>query len=813
MNISHKWLKQYIKLTLPPEVLEDRLSMLGLEIESVTRPGSRYAGFVVGEVTTVSPHPNADRLTICQVDIGEEVVQIVCGAPNVAEGQKVAVGLQGATVPRNQHDPQGEPFQLSRATIRGVESHGMICSEYELDLGKDKDGILVLDPQAKVGTPLASYLGMDDVIYDVEITPNRPDWLSHFGVAREIGVLTGKPPSLPRVSLREARESITRYLSVRVEDKTNCMRFAARLIRGVKIGASPVWLQHALRSVGLRPRNNVVDVTNYVMLECGQPLHAFDYALLRGAAIVVRRTRGGEFTTLDERTHQLPADAVMVCDAEREISIAGIMGGRNSEISEQTVDVVLESANWNPSSIRRTARALGITSDASQRFERGADPNAVPYAIDRAAQLILECAGGELMKGWIDVYPKKVRERRIPLRTERVNAVLGTSLPEKEIALMLSRLGLRKASGTRGAPVYIVPTFRVDLEREIDLIEEVARVYGYDRIEVRTASRMELARAQGKTSPRVNVGNALVGLGYREALCDSLVDARRAALGGRTTVTVLNPKNSEAACLRTSLIPGLLDAVARNQSFGNTDLRLFEIGRVFWKAHNATHVIVEDFAEEERLAMVITGAALPLQWGVSRREVDIFDLKGDLQMLTNMLSLDKTTFISYSTHETLAEKPVAIEINGVYAGYFGSIRDEVLKMFGIERPVFVADIALAAVGGKRTRRYTSLPRYPKVRRDVALVVNGDVEAGAVEQAIRRGASALLTGVELFDVYTGPNVPQGKKSLAYVLELQSQDQTLTEDQIEAEMRRIVLNVERETGAALRGQLHVSMEQQQ
>ncbi|MEK9137677.1 MAG: phenylalanine--tRNA ligase subunit beta, partial [Bacteroidota bacterium] len=471
MRILQSWLQQYIKFKLNPEELAEKLGMLGLEVEGIERLGEKYEGFVVGRVVEVSKHPNADKLSVCMVVVGEAKLQVVCGAPNVASGQKVAVGRVGATVPRNQHDPEGRPFVLSNVKIRGVESFGMICSEYELDLGKDAEGIMVLDSSARVGETLAEYLGLNDVALDIEVTPNRPDWLNHYGVAREIGVIVKKKASLPVPKIKESKTPIRKCLKVKVVDKANCFRFAARVVRGVKIGPSPLWLQNALRNVGMRPRNNVVDITNYVMLECGQPLHAFDYALLKGNAIVVRQTRGeGKFTTLDGKEHQLPAEAVMVCDADREVSIAGIMGGANSEISENTVDVVLESACWNPANIRKTSKALGIGTDASQRFERGTDPDGVWYALQRTTQLVHEIAGGEVLKGTIDVVSRRIRSREVPLRTDRINSILGTSLSTAEVVKLLGLLGIMPETKKGGSVSFKVPTHRVDIEREIDLV-------------------------------------------------------------------------------------------------------------------------------------------------------------------------------------------------------------------------------------------------------------------------------------------------------------------------------------------------------
>ncbi len=609
MKVLHSWLRKYTPVRLSPDALTERLTMLGLEFESVERLGDRYEGFVVGRVLTCERHPAADSLSMCAVDVGTETLQVVCGAPNVAAGQRVAVGRVGAVVPRGQKD--GTPFTLGAVTIRGIESHGMICSEYELGLGKDADGIMVLPPGAVPGRPLADALELRDVVYDVEVTPNRPDWLSHIGVAREIAVLTGRGARLPAVTLRESGEPIRRHLSVRVDDTVNCPRFAARMIRGVRIGPSPPWLQNALRNVGLRPRNSVVDITNYVMLECGHPLHAFDHALLKGGSIVVRQAPAGTlFATLDGKKHTLPEGAVMVCDAEREVSIAGIMGGENSEISDATTDVVLEAAYWNPSSIRRTAKALGISTDASQRFERGADPNGVEYALDRAAALVVRLAGGKLLKGRIDVYPKKIRAGRVRLRTDRVNALLGTSLKRADIAKILALLEIPTVKRGAGELVCSIPTRRVDLTREVDLIEEVARVYGYDRIEEKKSAFVNFSRRGKLETVADRIRIYAVGAGFREAISNSMVDQRRAALTATPPVTLLNPLSQDMSYMRNSLVPGLLDAFAHNVSYGTEDVKLFEIGHIFGRSGLPGKSLVEGYQEDEQVAFLVSGQAL-----------------------------------------------------------------------------------------------------------------------------------------------------------------------------------------------------------
>ena len=803
MRILERWLKRYIDFSIGPDELAERLTMLGLEFESVQRLDARYNGFVVGEILTREKHPRADRLSVCTVGIGRETLQVVCGAPNVAVGQKVPVGLVGATVPRNQHDPSGAPFVLSRVSIRGVESSGMICSEAELDMGKDSGGILVLDREAKPGESLAAYFGFDDVAFDLEITPNRPDWLSHMGVAREIAVLTGKAPRLPQVKLKESAEPIGKHLSVSVENRESCPRFAARMIRGVTIGPSPRWLQNAIRNAGLRPRNNVVDVTNYVMYECGHPLHAFDHALLRGGRIIVRNARGGTpFTTLDGKTHSLPEGAVMVCDAEREVSIAGIMGGANSEISDGTVDIVIEAAYWKPSSIRSTAKALGITSDASQRFERGADPNGVRFALDRTAQLILEMAGGTLLKGVLDVYAEKIRERTVPLRVRRANDLLGTNLKKSEVVRHLALIGI-KQSGVKGdTPKFRVPTFRVDLEREIDLIEEVARVHGYDRIESRSTATVSYRQPFPVSSLTDILRETLVGRGFQEAITNSMQPLRKASLDGGAPVRILNPQNQDMAALRTSIVPGLLDAAARNQNAGNFDLRLFEIGHVFRVDDSPAPKLIENFLEQEKLCLVITGGSAPVHWSGGRRESDLFDLKGDIEFLLAKFALDKSRFISYSTSKGLTDNTLGIEIQGSYAGYLGTLTKEALREFGLERPVFIAEIEVGRLRRDATRLFVPLPRYPKVKRDVAFTVDAGIPVEHLEKTIRMSGTELLQSVELFDVYEGEQLPGGKKSVAFALEFMSLERTLTDVEIEAAVGRVVAGVEKAHGAALR-----------
>ena len=805
MRILHSWLQQYIDFKLKPEILAEKLGMLGLEIEHFERLDERYSGFVVGKVLSVAPHPNADRLSVCVVDVGDSRVQLVCGAPNVAAGQKVVVGNVGATVPKNQHDPSGKPFVLGKATIRGVESSGMICSEYELDLGKDAEGIMVLEGSAKVGQPVVRYFDLEDIAYDIEVTPNRPDWLSHYGVAREIGVILGRRPRLPSIKLKESRIPIRDHFAVKIEDKTNCLRFAARMIRGANVGPSPRWIQNALRNTGLRPINNIVDVTNYVMLECGQPLHAFDYDLLEGHRVIVRRAgRPIRFTTLDGKDRLLDPETVMVCDAKREVSIAGIMGGANSEINESTRDVVLESACWNPVSIRKTRRQIGVSTDASQRFERGTDIEGVWYALQRATQLIRETAGGEVLQGTLDAVSRPIRNNQIELRTDRVNEILGTSLRTTDILGFLHILGIDPSRRGRDRAKLRIPLFRVDLEREIDLIEEVARVYGYDNIGEKSTASIDFSQPLGKKDPADEVRQVLVGFGYHEALSYSLQEPKTAEMEGVVPVRLLNPRTSENSTLRTSLVPGLLGAVARNASFGTTDVRLFEIGKVYQVDQSGGRRLVENFAEQERVCLVLSGNRSPRHWSTAPEPADLFDLKGDVSDLLDKFALDKRRLICYSTSNRLAENTIAIDINGSYAGWLGTVAGDVLRDLGVEREVFVAEFSLESLGsGRKGDHFIPLPRYPGVKRDVSFVVDDSTTFEEVERVMRSESGSLVQSVELFDLYRGEHMLPGKKSLGFTLELMSRERTLTDNEIDQTVKNVVEAVQREIGAVLRG----------
>jgi len=811
MKVSLKWLEKYVDVHVPIEELASKLTMAGLEVESMDNLGQKYEKFLVAEVLEVKPHPNADKLTVCRVNTGKETLSIVCGAPNVASGQKVPVALVGATIPHDQHDPEGRPFTLEKALIRGVESNGMICSEFELGLGSDAQGIMVLDQDAPIGMPLARYLGLDDVILEIAVTPNRPDCLSHIGIAREVAALFGLKVKKPVIKLTESSEQTAAWASVEILDLENCPRYSARVVRDVRVEPSPKWLQDQLRAVGVRTVNNVVDITNFVLLELGHPLHAFDYDRLEGKKIVVRKAKEGEhFVTLDGKGRSLTSETLMICDAVRPVAIAGVMGGANTEISDSTRNILIESAYFSPRSIRRTSKRLGVSTDASQRFERGADPSITIAAVNRCAQLIQKVCGGVVLKGVIDIYPKKIFPKKVSLRFSRVNEILGTALSPKKVSTILTSLEFssikRTPSKTPKRVLIQVPTFRPDIEREIDLIEEVARIYGYENIETKMGTALKFASQPVPESLADRCRDVMIASGYRELVTNSLQKKSVASLSGQEFVEVQNPISEDMAALRTSLIPGMLEVIRHNIYHGTEDLRLFEIGNIFRRARAGERGrYFPEYLEQEVLGLAVTGRATPPGWDSKSREVDIYDLKGDIELLLGKIFLDKVKSIYYSTTNTLTELSVSIEINGSCVGFFGKISSSLRKLFDIERDVFAAELSLDVLRSVPRRKITfeSLPKYPPVSRDLAFVVDERTPVGEVEKAIRDSGGDLLKSIQLFDLYKGDQIPAGKKSCAFSLEFISLQRTLTDEEIDKTTRRIVEYVKRALGAELRG----------
>ncbi|MCX6120175.1 MAG: phenylalanine--tRNA ligase subunit beta [Ignavibacteriales bacterium] len=805
MKVSQIWLKQFVDFKFTPEQFTEKLTMLGLEVESYEDLAKKYENFIIGEVIERAKHPHADRLTICKVNIGDAIQEVVCGAPNVAAGQKVVVALIGAIIPHNQHDPEGKPFIIERVKIRGVESNGMICSELELGLGKDASGILVLDEKAKAGTSLANYFGQTDVVYEIGITPNRADCLSHIGVAREIGLLVNKKLKMPKIVLKESTASAWKFAEIEILDKEKCPRYSARVLRNIKIGPSPKWLQDLLTSVGVRPINNVVDVTNYVLMETGHPLHAFDYDTLTGHKIVVKTAQNGEkFITLDGKERTLTAETLMICDAEKPIAVAGVMGGANTEITDATTNILIESAYFDPRNIRRTSKYLGLSTEASYRFERGTDINITVLAANRAAQMIQELTSGELLKGALDAYPKKQKPLIVKARVSRINSIIGTSLKKAQIISLLKQIDLAATSSSKDEILVSVPSFRNDILEEIDIIEEVARVYGYNNIETKTRAAIDFSSNVRTDLLQDEIRDYLIGSGFNEVLAIGLQDEATMALAGKPLVKAINPVSAEMAALRTSLVPSALRIVKHNRNHGVKDLRLFEIGNIYLLNTDKGPDTLDAYHEDERLLLLLGGHTAPVSYGSTSRDVDMLDLKGEVAALLSKFCLDNYRFIYYDNQESLCEPCIGMKIDGADAGFVGRVRVQIADELGIEEAVFVCELKIRAIhdGWARDRKFSSLPKFPGVTRDLAFTIEAALPQKSVEDVIRKVGQPLCTNVVLFDMYSGQQTGSEKKSLAYALEFQSPDRTLTDREIDDALKKIIEAVQRQCNGVLR-----------
>ncbi len=797
MNVTLNWLKTYIDFDFSPDELAERLTMLGIEVESVKQPGAALQGVVVGKVDSIRPHPNADKLVLCKVDIGElDALQIVCGAPNVYEGMFAPVATIGTELPTG--------ITIKRAKLRGEESQGMLCSEKELDISDEASGLMELSSDLSIGTPLTEALGLDDVIFELEITPNRPDCLSMIGIAREIRAETGNNLKLPQVDLQEDEVDIQERTSVTIDAPELCPRYAARVIRGVKIGESPAWLKQRLESIGVGVINNIVDITNFVLMEYGQPLHAFDYHKLSENRIVVRRAaRGEQITTLDEEEHDLTPDMLVIADSEKPVALAGIMGGYDSEITEATCDVLLESANFQPSSVRATAKALGIHTEASYRFERGADPEAVIPALDRAAQLIAELAGGTICESIIDVYPGKKEPSHIQLRAERVNFILGTALETNEIEQILSRLGFDVEALLREENIYqiTVPSFRADITREIDLIEEIARVHGYDNIPT-TLPKGDIPIPVPNISVEVHkrTKHFLLGSGMMEAVNYSFnhpncFDKIRLAADNplRDALKLRNPLSPEMSILRTTLLPSLLDNAQHNHNHQINNIALFEMSTVFIQG-----------AEPARIAGILAGEIGGGVYKNPYRSPDFLDIKGTVEGILEVCGITDYTFKKTEEPTFHPGRNVEVLLEGRRIGILGEAHPEVLESYELPYKAYLFELDLEALADAAdfSKRFEPIPIYPSVLRDLAIVVDEDMQSDMPIEIIYSTGGELVESVRLFDVYVGDQVPKDKKSLAYTITYHSATETLTDKAVNDLHNKVVKRLNQELGAELR-----------
>lgn len=801
MKISLNWLRNYIDFDLPVEKLVDGLIHLGFDIESYENEGDKLKGFVIGKVIERKKHPNADKLSVCKVDIGiGELLNIVCGAPNVDAGQTVCVAQVGAII------PNGE-FELKKAKIRGEYSEGMICSEKEMNLGEDQSGIMVLEDRLPLGSPFAEYLGNNDIVLDIGVTPNRGDLLSHIGVAREVGVLAGNKVKIPEIKIKETKEKTSDYIGIEIENPDGCYRYCGRLVKNVNIKHSPEWMQKYLISAGLRPINNIVDITNFVMLECGQPLHAFDYDLIEGKKIIVKDAKDtSSFTTLDGKERNLREDILFICDTKKPVALAGIMGGENSEITEKTKNVFIESAYFDPVRTRKSSKFLGLQTDSSYRFERGIDIEKTPWACSRAAELIAEYGEGKITSGLIDEYPKHIELKSVGLRLSYLNKIIGLEFDKEQVKSLLARIDINFTEEKNDTLYFNIPSFRVDdLQREIDLIEEVARIYGYSNIPDSDYDTLyyDTREYDEKSTKFINeLRNYLVSRGFKEIITNTLVNDKKEMIFGSDSIHVLNPFSVDMNAVRTNLYLGALEAIKNNFNFKAPSLKLFEVGDVM-RYSEAEGTIIPGIEEDKRILLTLTGEYDLESVSQKTRPFDIFDLKGELQVFLEKLHIDNYKLNDYNYSEIFDFSSEYTLKNRVFASIF-KYNNKCLKIFDIEKDVYGCEIYLNVLseitGGYR--KYEEISKYPPVLRDLSLVFDKNIKVSDIEKQIFQSSDKLLKKLRLYDIYRIDNEKSEKTSYTFSLEFSSGEKTLTDDEVNRIQDKIVKDLKRKFNAELR-----------
>ena len=806
MKISYNWIKQFIKIDWQSEETAALLTDLGLEVEVVEKYQSvkgGLEGIVVGHVLTCVPHPDADRLKVTTVDLGDGTpVQIVCGASNVAAGQKVPVATIGTIL----YDKEGEAFTIKKGKIRGQESHGMICAEDEIGLGTSHDGIMVLDPSLQPGTPAATVFKIEnDEVFEIGLTPNRADAMSHLGTARDLraGMLqSGANVELITPSVSNFRvDKRTLKIDIDVKESKLVPRYCGVTISGITVKPSPAWLQNRLKSIGLNPKNNIVDVTNYVLHELGQPLHAFDAAKISGKVIVKTVPSGTKFTTLDDVERSLHEEDIMICDEKGPLCIAGVFGGKESGVSESTNAIFLESAYFNPVSVRKTAKRHQLNTDASFRFERGIDPSITEYALKRAALLIQEVAGGEITSDVIDVYPKKVEDFSVFLNFNKVAKIIGQEISKDIIKKILVSLDIKVNSVSDSGLGLTIPAYRVDVQREIDVIEEILRVYGYNNIKFSNKVNATVANSPRTEDYKIQnvVATQLNSQGFHEMMANSLTTANYVQLSEMLkeehNVTMLNPLSSDLATMRQSLLFSGLEAISYNINRKNTDLKLFEFGKTY-------HNYPSGYEEKKHLTLFLTGNRNQETWTTSQKPTDFFLFKGYVNAILGRLGIQKTQ--NEPLTSDVFSEGIAVSLGKDTIVEIGVVKKSIVKHFGIKQEVFYADFNWAAILKLISNKikFTEIPKYPEVRRDLALLIDQTITYESIYTIAKQTEKSLLKNIDLFDVYEGQNLPEGKKSYALSFSIQDSSKTLTDEQIDKIMNKLQKNFETELGAVLR-----------
>jgi len=808
MKISYNWLKQFLQVDWEENKTSELLTDLGLEVEGIETKESikgSLEGILVGEVLTCVQHPNADRLKITTVDLGTgDPVQIVCGAPNVAAGQKVPVATIGTTL----YDDKGVGFKIKKGKIRGEESHGMICAEDELGLGTSHDGILILNKKLKVGTPAAEVFNIEtDQVFEIGLTPNRADAMSHYGVARDFragliqhGInLELITPSVSDFHVEQRRLRI----DVEVENKDLAPRYCGISIVDVEVKDSPEWIQNRLKSIGITPKNNIVDITNYVLHELGQPLHAFDASKIKGNKVIVKTlAQGTKFTTLDEVERELHSEDIMICDAESNpLCIAGVFGGINSGVSEKTTSIFLESAYFNPVSIRKTAKRHALNTDASFRFERGIDINFTEYALKRAALLIEEYAGGKVASDVMDFYPEKIEDFQVFLSYESAFRLIGQEIDKETIKNILASLEIKISSETEGGLGLTIPSYRVDVQREADIIEEILRVYGYNNIKFSHKLNTSISFDSNKDISLENiVANQLTTLGFNETMANSLTKEEYSSfsenLKSEFNVTMLNPLSNDLKVMRQSLLFSGLESISYNLNRKNNSLKLYEFGKTY-------HKYEKGYQEDKHLTIFVSGARTKDTWTSLTQNSDFFYLKGIVMSILERIGV--TNIKTSPVKSDVFSEGIVLSLGKNKLVEFGVIKKKILKEFGIKQEVLFADFdwtSILSISGKKKIKVSMLPKFPSVKRDLALLLDQKITFKEIYDLAFQSERNLLKDVGLFDVYQGDKLPEGKKSYAVSFLLQDNNKTLEDRQIDKIMQKLQQSFEKNLGAVLR-----------
>ncbi|MDZ7722428.1 MAG: phenylalanine--tRNA ligase subunit beta [candidate division KSB1 bacterium] len=795
MKVTQNWLKQYVDFDWSPQELAERLTMLGLEVEEIIPAQRPFTNVITGKVESVESHPDADKLSVCQVTDGKQTFTVVCGAPNVRPEKIYPFAQVGAEI-------QG--YSIDARKIRGVQSKGMLCSESELGLSERSAGLMELPDNTQIGINLNDFLGPKDTVFDISITPNRPDCLSVIGIAREIAGITGNPLRPPKVDTGTDDSTNTREnISVEIQAPKRCYRYSGQYIHNVIIKESPFWLAERLHHVGIRSINNVVDITNYVMMETGQPLHAFDYDLLEGRKIIVKEAEPGQkFTTLDEQEHTLDDQALMICDAERPVALAGIMGGMNSEVCPETHTVFLESAFFEPQGIRRTSGKYDLLTESSRRFERGVDPNGTNYAMQRAANLFAELADAKVSSTFIDEVAQTVEPETLTCPVKRVNSWLGTNLSQRQISDILKTIDLKCEPDGNNALNVTIPTFRFDLDRPVDLIEEVARCYGYNNIEPVMTPKINQEQQKNEFDEfQAHARQALTGMGFNETISYSLVRDKHARMflpSEANPVALLNPISEDLAVFRPNLLLSLLSNVAYNRNRQIQDLRLYEAGHVALKPHNGS------YSESNQIAGVLAGNRIEQSWCEKSVPFDFYDIKGVVEVFLQRIDV-------YEYALDIAKEPfwdseaVSVSINGVYVGSLGKINKEPCAAFKIRSQdiyAFWFDFDILYQNHQVRKQYTQVPKYPSVPFDLALLIDADIPIGEIEKNIWKSGGPHLVNVQLFDFYKGEQINKDKKSVAFSLTFSSKERTLKDNEVDKIVKNILAHLKNEHSAELR-----------